>query len=911
MESSEGSINFDVVDERKKKALSFLKKPQVWVGILLIVALILGVYIRSLPMQDRGGTPGLWDISRNDWTLGPDLDPWLFTRMAGEIVEHGSLPEVDTFRNVPVGFETSKETVLLPYMIAWTYKLVNLFGDYSVEFAAAFFPVLMFGLTIIVFFLFVREVFLRRRESSLRANVIAIISTFFMIVTPVFLPRTIAGIPEKESAAFFFMFLAFFLYLRAWNQEKMKKAILWGAFAGIASAGMGLVSGLFSYIYVVIFVSGFIAFILNKFDKLKIAVYTSWWITAAILFSILPGKISLVAILTSLTLAPAFLLLISLYIHLLLWDTKISRNEFLRKIKLPKNILSIIASAFVILLGVLIVDPSLILAKIDALSQLIFKPVTGRWNITVAENRQPYFTEWVRNFGPFLQEIGISFWFFFVGSVIMFKKMLGKIRPKDSWILTIFYLFFLSGLVFSRYASGTMFDGENFLSKAFYLSSVLLLFGGIIRYYIKYYKQGDRGFEKIDYNLLLFFSLFVITLFTARSAVRLVMVLGPISSIFFGYLIVESHSTFRRSKEETRKIVYGVLFCLILILSLFSFMNFYNSIKGQSYGFIPSHYNQQWQEAMGWVRDNTSSDAVFGHWWDYGYWVQSIGERATVLDGGNAISFWNYWMGRLVLTGENQAEALDFLYSHNTTHFLIDSSDIGKYGAFSSIGSDADFDRYSWFGSFVIDPRQTQETGDQTRYVYTGGVALDEDMIIEQDGREILLPSQRAAVAGIIIPFSANGESLRQPSVVMVYAGAQYNLPMRYASIGGEFLDFGSGINATAYVYPLITNNGGSLSQNSIGTVLFISPRLMRGMLAQKYLLNDPFNNFPSFELVHTQQNRIIQSLNSQGLNLPEIIHYQGIQGPIKIWEIEYTGEERFQEKYIDRDSSKYIDWKL
>jgi len=82
----------------------------------------------------------------------------------------------------------------------------------------------------------------------------------------------------------------------------------------------------------------------------------------------------------------------------------------------------------------------------------------------------------------------------------------------------------------------------------------------------------------------------------------------------------------------------------------------------------------------------------FGHWWDYGYWVQSIGKRATVLDGGNAITYWNYLMGRYVLTGNNQDDALEFLYNHNTTHLLIDSSDIGKYGAFSSIGSDESYD---------------------------------------------------------------------------------------------------------------------------------------------------------------------------------------------------------------------------
>ena len=85
----------------------------------------------------------------------------------------------------------------------------------------------------------------------------------------------------------------------------------------------------------------------------------------------------------------------------------------------------------------------------------------------------------------------------------------------------------------------------------------------------------------------------------------------------------------------------------------------------------------------------------------------------------------------------------------------------------------------------------------------------------------------------------------------------------------------------------------------------------MRGMLAQVYIMNDPLDNFPNFELVHTESNLIVDSLEKQGMSLPDFVFYQGIQGPIKIWEITYTGEEEIREEYLDKDSSKYLDWKL
>ena len=119
------------INKRKEKIISFLKNPKILILIFLIIAVVLGVYIRSLPMLDHnqtvpGNQPGLWDITTNTWTLGPDLDPWLFTRYAEAIVENGSLPKIDLMRNVPLGADTAGETKLLPYMIAELYHFLNM-----------------------------------------------------------------------------------------------------------------------------------------------------------------------------------------------------------------------------------------------------------------------------------------------------------------------------------------------------------------------------------------------------------------------------------------------------------------------------------------------------------------------------------------------------------------------------------------------------------------------------------------------------------------------------------------------------------------------------------------------------------------------------------------------------------------
>ena len=926
------------LQKRKQKVVNFLKKPQIWVLGFLLIALVLGIYIRSLPMTDHpagSGIPGLWDITTNNWTLGPDLDPWLFLRNAKEVIETGTIQKVDMMRNVPLGFDNSRETLLLPYLIDYTYHISKIFySGTTPEFAGALFPVIMFGLTIISFFLFVREIFIRRTsKSKTKANIISLIATFFMIVVPAFLSRTIAGIPEKESAAFFFMFLALYFFLKAWKQEKLKQTIIFGILAGITTALMGIIWGGVMFVYLPIAISIFFAFILNKIQNREYILYSIWVIISIVMSFLFIRKSSLIVMLTSITTGFIILIWIILTAHFLIWKTNLSKTatKIEHKTKLPKTVISLlIALILVLVFATIFLGPSFVIDKLKAVHQMTFHPTTGRWNTTVAENRQPYFTEWGYSFGPFIKNIPVMFMLFLIGAIILFKKTLSKIKQKDAWILTSLFTLLLLGMIFSRYSGASAFNGANFISKLFYYGSVILFFGFLIKKYLEYHKENNKQFEEIEYEYLLLLTLFTLGIFSARGAVRLIMVLAPIASIFVGYLIYESINQFIKSNNENKKIFYGGIAILIIVLSLFTFYNFYQESKVQAYNMIPSYYNQQWQKAMEWVRTETPKNAVFGHWWDYGYWVQSIGERATVLDGGNAISFWNYWMGRLVLTGDNQSDALEFLYNHNTTHLLIDSSDIEKYGAYSSIGSEgngndcnaigSDCDRYSWMQVFFMDVKQTQETNNLTYYVYAGASVLDEDLTIEENGQKIFLPSKKTGIAAIVVPFAktTNGDIPQQPYAIMIYNGQQYQVKMRYLALHYQdfFYDFKSGIPATAFIFPKIEASASTgVNINPNGASIFLSPRLMRGMLAQVYLLDDPFKNFQNFKIVHSEADTIINDLNQQGMKLPEFAYYGGaaypILGPIKIWEIKYTGKEKLQEKYIDTDPSKYLNWSL
>jgi|TARA_B100001750_G_scaffold175136_1_gene143319 dolichyl-diphosphooligosaccharide--protein glycosyltransferase len=46
-----------------------------------------------------------------------------------------------------------------------------------------------------------------------------------------------------------------------------------------------------------------------------------------------------------------------------------------------------------------------------------------------------------------------------------------------------------------------------------------------------------------------------------------------------------------------------------------------------------------WPDAMQWVKKNTPEDAVIASWWDYGYWISTLGERTTLADNATLIDW--------------------------------------------------------------------------------------------------------------------------------------------------------------------------------------------------------------------------------------------------------------------------------
>lgn len=888
----------ELVNLRLSKATDLAKKhASIIFYALLAILVYIVVKIRT------SNVPGLKDVTTNDWTLGPDLDPFLFLRWAKEIVANGALATVDAMRYVPLGFNTDKELLLHPYLIVWFHNLLSFFGiSDSVTYSAILLPAITFGLTVIVFFLFVRTVFVKSYDKRI-AELIALISAFFFSVIPSLLPRTIAGIPEKEASGFFFLFIVLYAFVSAWRAESWKSRSIFTLLAIFGTTCMALVWGGYVYIFVTLALAVLLAYFTGQLTRERRILYAVWILGSSLTMWPFSARYDPFSILSSTTTAAAFFVLGILIVDELLSHEKIKPylSRFPTLSKIPQPIIAVLLTLILgFLLFAVIFGPSALFGKFMDIKNDLVTPVTDRLGVTVAENRQPFFDEWAGNFGPTIRNIPIFFWLFFIGSIYLFWTLLSSFTKFERFSLTSAYTFFLLAIVFSRYKSDSILNGTNNLSLLLYALGFVVFLYVSGKIYLAHLKEGNNtSFGSIDGGMLVLFSLFFFSIISARGAVRLIMILGIPSSIIVAFFVVDIVRRAILNRKSASAIFLWVCAAILIISTAYSAQQFYLATEGLASSYVPSVYTQQWQRAMSWVRTDSPQNAVFAHWWDYGYWIQTIGERATVLDGGNAISYWNHLMGRLALTGSDTKEALSFLYTHNVTHFLIDSTDIGKYPAFSSIGSDANYDRTSSLQTFLKDTNQVQEVKNGTMFVYGGAaVGVDDDIVFKENNSNIFIPKGNSAVIASIVKLDSSGKLIAQPEVVFFYKNQQIRLPLRYA-FDGTFRDFGSGIESGIFLYPAVLQQGTQQVVDKTGALMYLSSRTVKSHLAQFYLYGI---ETPNFKLAHSEDDIIVQQLKQQGQSTSDFVYYQGFRGPIKIWEVSYPRDAVWNASYLEKN---------
>ena len=895
------NINTEKIKRSFSGAADFFKNKKIQTSlviVLLILVIIFGVLIRTQNL-------GLLVDQTTGKQIPTALDPFYFLRIAETIVEQGGLPPVDVMRYPSANLGFIHE--ILPQAVVFLYDIGKIFdSEITLQFVDVISPVIFFALGLVAFFFLIY--FLTK------SKVTAIISSAFLAFLPPYLYRTMAGFSDHEAIgmfAFFLVLLGYGLSLKFLEKENKKdiiKVLLFGLLTGFLSAfAVASWGGGANFIFMIIPLSFGLFWVIksqnleetNKKQLQSLLIfYLSW-----IVFSILSGLLydfSFMDMISRVLLRPSSIISVAVLLFLLVDFSLIrfkNKIKFVKKEKLEKYrvlysllILVLIGLIFLILQGNLFSFIS------NTFNRFIHPFGAGRTGLTVAENKQPFLEDWVGQIGK------IFFWFFYLGMLFFgFNMSKGIGKKKNKILFFLLWIAVVSGILFSRISPTSLFNGTNFISKFIYFGSLILFVGYFIWLYFR-----DR--IEIKSELLIIFAWLFFMIVAGRGAVRLLFMITPFAAFMGGYFLVNLFNYSRKSRDDLVKMILIIALIISLVAAVISFNSFINITSNQAKSTGPSA-SPQWQNAMSWVRKNTIENSIFIHWWDYGYWVQYLGERPTVTDGGHGVGYWDHLIGRYLLTTPQPETALSLMKSHNVSYLLIDPTDLGKYPAYSIIGSDkTGEDRVSQIPIMVLDPSQIQEMEDKEIRIYQGGVLVDEDIIY--DGGEIFLPANKAIIAATMLEFSKKGGqvSFNQPYAIFIYNNQRMDIPVRYVYFKGEIIDFGGGLDAIIVVLPSASLTGQNIQFDDLGAVIYLSPKVSKSLFAQLYLMNDPFDNYPTISLAHSQDDSVIVSLKLQGADIRDFLYFNGFKGPIKIWKVDYPNNIIMREEFL-KTSGEYAEF--
>ncbi len=250
------------------------------------------------------------------------------------------------------------------------------------------------------------------------------------------------------------------------------------------------------------------------------------------------------------------------------------------------------------------------------------------------------------------------------------------------------------------------------LAQSFMFHSVLMIFSGIgIWLIIKNVQNKNSSFINND---MLSFSLILglVGIYVSSTFVRL-EVFASIAIIILASLgLTALTKEFFRNKPNNKKpiskliklpFVAGIIILLIIPMiypvgaDLFTLSKAPPTILNGGSAFTIG--TTDWLDSMEWIKNNTPKDAVVAAWWDYGYWISTMGERASLADNSTVHTRIIENIAKMLLS--NPDEAWQLLQEMQADYILVfvagEKLNIDAPGTFYTLSGGGDESKKSWF----------------------------------------------------------------------------------------------------------------------------------------------------------------------------------------------------------------------
>ncbi len=275
------------------------------------------------------------------------------------------------------------------------------------------------------------------------------------------------------------------------------------------------------------------------------------------------------------------------------------------------------------------------------------------------------------------------------------------------------------------------------IAQSFFFLSILMIFAGIGVWLIFRSKEQIHDLTaKISSDMIAFALIIgLIGVYISSAFVRLELFASIsviiLSSLGLSILVCE---IFKRRKVEGKKATYTprtvtkisfivvIIIFLMVPISLPAQANWVEGIKAPptllNGGTNFNIATNDWPHAMEWLRNNTPQDAVVASWWDYGYWITTLGGRISLADNATLSTIQIQKIAKMFLSSPDEAWKL--LQELDSDYVLVyvaaqKISNRGEEPVIYLLQGGADESKKQWFMRIAGEPT--------SKYIHPDGLS--------------------------------------------------------------------------------------------------------------------------------------------------------------------------------------------
>ncbi len=827
-------VNFDGITKFFRLLYFILIQKKALFYVLLIIAVIIGVVIRSASLPALGASPL---IGNNFLGMGGSLtglDPYIFYIQTNNIVNTGNVPTINHIEYLPLGKPSRTDALLISFFDAYVFRLMQpIFPAATTMTWAMIYPVIAALLSTLLLFLICLDLFENQGETVKYS--IATLSAFMFPVFQTLLNRTTAGFSTKDAMGFLFILLAIYFLIKALKSKDRRTKIMYGFMVALATGLDANTSGFFKFLTFLIPLVYITLILLDHADKddlysfLPFGLFIPFW---ASFFTVTSSTLT-----ESIQYYPIYICYVMVLFKLFVYD------KYKRKLKIPfvnAGVSVAIYSGIVtaVALGVLGRLPRVVEYIITNIQYPLGIGVINPVTQTIAEYGQVTLAGRICDASGLTgvcgdpNTISINFIILSLAGILLLYYFLKRFKHwYVPFLLALPFMLLLFGAIYTPGNGATsmlvMFILGAFIPAIYMLwhrrepgvkkAVPVMIFLTLVSIMLavslflsnqtsNYYKYGLFGivivfilamaFDKIDYAektskiYMVAFIFFLLAMLFSNLENQLLEGVGFVGVIVVPFAAVLVPAVLVRRTMKTfrsHKSLMWTISSIIIIVAFLVIAVDLNSSLNTSY--IASQQSGSglalWGPTMQWINYNTPVNSTLLSWWDYGYWEEAIANRTTVADGSNSYGFQSM-IAKYFFEATSPYQYATFLnFMHRPTYAVISGSEVEKFSAISTIA--LNYTQFTPFGESQVAHNQGTISAGDYQYIAvfggnnTGVAPLEANMVING----VPWSASNTLLVEAIIPFNYTNSTYTQgPPYGVVYNELTQQvssiLPLRY-----------------------------------------------------------------------------------------------------------------------------------